>query len=191
MNNENPSKKKEITSLLSVIFGGGAFAVIVAIGLVYFYGPTGLYDAKHSLLSPDMLAELRYQDVNPQTGARNYFVYDGLEFTYFDQKAGKWKKESVSQEQYRKFYEVITSDVSIEQENDLVTDQFRAGYPAMLKILVHSEDRRSQATKTFQEVTFAFQGNYYRIELHEQASQEVWAYFFHEDIYKTAIEILK
>jgi hypothetical protein len=189
--NQRASKRKEISALLSVVLGGGVFAVLVAMGLVYFYGPSGLYDAKYSLLSPDMLHELKYQDVNPQTGSRQLFVFDSIEFTYFHQGEGKWKKVTVDEAQYRKLYEMIGKDVSVEEVTTAITDQFLSGYLATLKIVVHPDDKHSQLTKIFQEVTFAYQGDYFRIELHEQSTQQMWAYFFHKDIYQTALEILK
>lgn len=191
MSQQNRSKGREITALLSVVFGGGAFALLVAIGLVYFYGPSGLYDLKHTLLSPNMIGELKYQDVNPQTGAREIFVFDSINFTYFHPGEGRWKKVAVDREKYQKFYDLVVDDVSVDEVTALITDQFLSSNPAMLEIIVHPENKRSTVTRTFQEVTLAYQGDYYRIELHEESSQKNWAYFFHKDIYRLALEILK
>ncbi len=191
MNKQNRSKRNEISAFLVVVFGGGAFAVLVAIGLVLFYGPSGLYDLKYALLSPNMIDELKYQDVSPQTGARQNFVFDSINFTYFHPGEGRWKKVVVDREKYQKFYDLVVGDVSVKGVTPTITDQFLSSYPAMLEIIVHPDDKYSTVTKTFQEVTFAYQGDYYRIELHEESSQKKWAYFFHKDIYKTALEILK
>lgn len=191
MNQQRRSKKKEISAFLAVIFGGGAFALLVAMGLVYFYGPSGLYDLKYTLLSPKMIDELKYQDVNPQTGGRQNFVFDSINFTYFHTGEGRWKKVAVDRSQYQKFFESIVGDVSVKEVDPKITDRFFSGYPAMLEIIVHPEDKNSNITKTFQEVTLAYQGDYYRVELHEESSQKNWAYFFHKDVYKTALEILK
>lgn len=191
MNKQERSKSKEISSFLAVIFGGGAFALLIAVGLVYFYGPSGLYDTKYSLLSPAMLDELKYQDVNPQSGSRQNFIFDSITFTYFHPGEERWKKVAISRDQYQKFYEVVSEDVSVDEVTPKITDRFLSSNPAMLEIIVRPEDKRSTITKTFQEVTFAYQGDYYRIELHEDASQKNWAYFYHNDIYKTALDILK
>ncbi|MEM1282844.1 MAG: hypothetical protein AAGG81_04750 [Chlamydiota bacterium] len=191
MNQQRQSKKKEISAFLTVIFGGGAFALLVAIGLVYFYGPSGLYDLKYTLLSPKMIDELKYQDVNPQTGSRGNFVFDSINFTYFHPDEGRWKKVAVDRTQYEKFFDSIVGDVSVEEVGPTITDRFLSGYPAILEIIVRPDDKNSNITKTFQEVTLAYQGNYYRVELHEESSQKNWAYFFHKDVYKNALSILK
>lgn len=174
-----------------MLFGSIAAAIIVAIGLVYYYGPSGYYEAKYALLAPDMLHDLRYQDVNPETGSRHFFVYEAMEFTYYDSNENRWKKSRVTEEGYRNFFQQIAGDVSVEQESSPVTDPFRSGYPASLKLLVKSEGSRSNSVIPFQEVTFAYEGDFYRMELHEESSEKKWAYFNHPGIYQKALQFLR
>lgn len=191
MSEEGRTAKGEITRLLAVISAGGVSAFVIAVVLVYFYGPSGLYSAKQALLEPEMVQGLRYRDVDSATDARNYYIFDHIEFTYYDHALNRWKSEQVSLERYRRFYQEISSDVSIGDVTEGVIEQFSGGYSAMIKIIVQSEARRSMATKSFQEVTLSYQGDYYRIELREEKKNERWAYFFHKDIYKKAFDILK
>lgn len=191
MNEHRLSKKKEISALLSVIIGGVVFALIAAVGCIYFYSPSGLYHTNYALLSPDMIDQLRYQDVDPSTGKRQFFYFHSIELTYFDSESSSWQTAAISREKYRNFFDAIRDDVSIEEESSSLAEQFLSGYPALLKIVVQSEERRFPATKTFQEVAIAYLGNHYRIEIRQESSEKQWAYFFHRNIYATALEILK
>ena len=58
----------------------------------------------------------------------------------------------------------------------------------MLTVRSSSDDPKT-ATKIFQEVQFANEGDFYRVELHEQNAAHNWAYFYHPNVYKQAMSI--
>ncbi len=185
---DQSSKAQEIWNLLLVIGGGGALALLVAVFFIVYYGPSGLYQAKFTVISPDVLNEMHYEDINPGTGAKTQFVFDKIEFLYFDRASNKWNKALVSKDKYRQFYQVISNDTSLSEVSSIVTDQFNVGRPASLSTIVKAEGR-TEATKQFQEVVFASEGDIYRVSLHENTGGNSWAYFRHSGIYQKAIEI--
>src|SRR5262249_43123689 len=90
-------------------------AVVAALGVTtYFvvkYGPSGRYSVETTLLRPDLLNGLNYNDYNPKTGANDRFVFDKLEFVYTSGK--EQKKVLVPIGLYGQFYQVVNGDKSI------------------------------------------------------------------------------
>lgn len=192
MKNQSTSKKKEIWALLAVIGSGVAFSLLVAAWCLYFYSPSGLYHIKYALLSPDTADELRYQDSDPSTGSKQFFVLDSMLFTYFDKEKSTWQTVTVDRQKYRKFYDALMSDVSLQEGPAAsIAAKFLSGHPAMLRIMVQSESKGKAVTKIFQEVVFVYDGDYYRLELRGDSHQREWAYFFHKNIYEIALRSLK
>lgn len=184
------SKNKEIRNLLFVIFSGilGAFAV--ALGMLYYYNPTGSYLAGNVLLSPESTQVIRFNDVNPKTGATSKFLFDQVEFTYFDAKLKQWKNLNVDQDKYVKLYQAISSDRSLDATDEIKILFNKDPSKLILKIRSDTNVAANAITKPFIEVNFANDGDYYRIELHEENSLDTWAYFYHPGIYKETFNII-
>lgn len=185
------SANKEIRNLIFLIGSAVGFAVLAAVGLVWYYGPSGLYEAKHTLLSPDFFQELKYSDSNPETGGSSVFVFDTISFIYYDNDLKRWDKVEVSKEKYRQFYQLISGDVSEENVSPQLIDRFTVAYPATLELRVKVKNGSGAdgTIKTFQEVVFINEGDDYRVELHESTIEKKWAYFHHPSIYQKAMNI--
>jgi len=186
------SKHEEIRNLLGLIGSGVGVAFLVVGFLIYFYGPTGLNDVQSSLLSPDVFSEVNYKDTDSRSTGKTSFVFDQLEFFFYNKKLGKWEKNIVTTEQYKKFYNVIKADVSPQETTEIITDYFKTGNQASLKLLVKSVERGNgdALKKIFQEVEIANEGDYYRISIPNSKNGEIWAYFHHPKIYRKAVNIL-
>lgn len=171
--------KNEIRNLLLVIGGGVFSAFVIAAYFVMNYGPTGQYEATTALLGPELLSQLNYNDNNSKTGGVDRFVFDRIEFSYFDASRRKWIQIPINEDQYVEFYQMIASDKSILDPNGQMEVLFFKDSPSKLSLIVKTESPAAwQAlAKIFQEVQFV--EDYYRVRLHEQAPGEHWVYFHH------------
>lgn len=194
MNNNasaNTSAYKQIRNLLIVIFAGVLVAGYFAFMMINYYNPSGSYLVSNILLSPETLPLLNYKEVNPTTGKATHLVFNDLEFAYWQPKLRNWQRVSVTQSAYQQFYRSIQSDSSLDDTAANISDLFYVAPPATLTLSVRAVDEsRSSNNKVFQTVQFAAEGNYFRIELHEQQNNTSWAYFSHQAIYNEAMQLL-
>lgn len=184
---EEKSVSSQIRNFLLVILSAITFAVLIAAGLVYFYNPSGRYRAENVLLSPEMTQVLSYSDKEQTSGMLKRYVFEGIEYNYFDGQEKIWKKVPVSSGRYEQFYDLIKGDVSYAELNNTVFNAFNTRTPAMLILKVRPES--NDTGKTFQEVQFVDGGDYYRITIHDEGLGERWAYFYHKNISNEAKEL--
>lgn len=185
------STKKRISSFLLLIGGSIVSALLIALGMIYYYGPSGLYEAKKITLSPDFFSQLKFYDTSPKTGGPSAFVFDALQFSYYDQETHSWKNVVVSHDQYQKFYDLISEDVSLGDVTPEIVKQFSTSYYVSLSMSVRIDTNldKEASTKTIQEVNFVDKGEYYRIELRSEHSNQNWVYFYHPSIYTKVMKI--
>lgn len=158
--------------------------------LAYHYGPSGRYLAHNTLLAPNLITKLDYNDTNPKTGGSSRFVFEDILFSFYDSAAKQKRVLHISPEQYAQFYKLITNDKSLENAPQDVITSFYTEKIASLIIKVRTESHAAwqDETKTFQQVDFVPEGDLYRIELHEEKSApDFWVYFNHPDIYRKVL----
>lgn len=181
--------KRQICNLLSVIGGGVVCALLISSFLLYYYGPTGSYLAQNTILSPAVSEILRYQDIESNGKGTKHFVFDSIQFSYYDTKSNQWHKETMNEKKYRSFYELIKNDKSLQDIPETVKHLFNHAAMASLNIYVRP-DNGLQEVKVFQTINFSIDGNYYRVQLREANSKDQWAYFYHPGIYQQTLEII-
>lgn len=156
-----PSWKKQIRNLLGVLFGGIVVACALSAYLLYYYGPTGTYTAKNTLVSVPTMEKLKISGIV-------LFVSKGVVNVPFDD--------------YSRFYNSVSTDRSIPSEeaasyftNQLTTLMlFKAGTPQQV----------------FQQIDFSPEGDHYRVQLLEHNADESYAYFKHPGILKDVKNIM-
>lgn len=190
--NQQETAKQQIGKLLTIIISAIAFACVFAVFMVYFYGPTGRYYVKNALISPELVEDLSYNDKNTKTGGTSLFTFEDMVFSYYDKNSQQWQKLSIDQASYAKLYQKISDEKSLTEVSEDILSVFNRTPPASLVISVSTESQASwqKMSKNFQEVQFANQGDYFRIQLHEQNSTDAWVYFFYPKIYDEALKIL-
>lgn len=174
-------KKSELYKILSVLGVAVAVAFAVTAYFILIYGPSGRYTAQAVLLEPSVLNELNYNDYNPRTGGDDRYVFDEIKYASESLK----EKKMIDLKSYGEFYQIVQKDKSLLNPVDLaIEDLFKGSLPASLELYVHTESSAAwqKDTKLFQEIQFAKQGDYYRIELHEQNRGTHWVYFHHPQI---------
>jgi hypothetical protein len=186
------SKGREIRNLFIVVGSGVVGAFAMALAMLYYYGVSGSYLAKNVLLSPEYAQVIQFNDLNPRTGAPSKFVFDQIEFSYYNPMLKQWKRSGVRMDQYAKFYQMIGDERSV-VPSDEVRSLFYRISPSILSLKIRTESGADPqaASKAFIEVNFVHEGDYYRIELHEQAngSSDSWAYFYHPGIYEKVLDL--
>lgn len=170
---------------------GVASAGVVAGLYLHKYSPTGVYQLKNILLSPETVRDINFLDKNPLTGKNSRYTFDKIEFSYWEQKLKQRITTRVEQEAYEKLFIQLSGDLSLGHVSKEIVGQFQRSQDAILSLSVKLLSENSDTPlKAFQEVEFATSGDYYRVEVHEQNRQEVWQYFHHPDILKLVISIL-
>lgn len=186
-----PSSNKQIRTLILVLCSGLVCALLLSGFLVYFYGPTGQYMAQNAMLAPDLITTLSYNDTNHKTGGMSRYVYDKINFSYYDEKTKQQHQMVITPEQYSQFYQLISHEKSYLNVPKEALDTFAKGIPATISIQVRTDSHAAwqDETKIFQKIEIAQNSNDFRIELHEQKSTSNLIYFSHPNIYQKAIQI--
>lgn len=190
MDNRTLSTKQQIRNLLLLIFSGIFVGLLVCLFFLYYYGPSGQYSVKNSLLSPAVLENLTFNDIDPKTGKVERFNFSGIEFSYLDASQKQMKRVQITPEQYRNFYNVIADDVSLKEISLQVEEQFSKMGSASL--VLRMKTNGSSEDKIFQQLNIVTNGDYYRIELRDMTSgnKSSWIYFHHQNIYQKALQYL-
>jgi hypothetical protein len=182
---QSQSPKSEIRSLFLVVFSGIVCAFLLSLLLLYYYGPSGRYALRNILLSPNLIQNLSYQDLNPKTKKVGLFIFEKIEFSYYDGAVKKWLSVPVLKETYEKFYSSINRDVSLIDVHPQIQELFYEGNLSQLSIkaITDSSNQKQITSEIFQEVHFTKKGDHYRVRLREQSrTSDNWAYFYHEGI---------
>lgn len=168
--------KKDIRNLLLVM----GVAIVAAVGVtgwfLIYYGPSGRYLVENTLLRPDLLSGLNYNDLNPKTGQMDRYVFDKI--VYND------KEIPVST--YAQFYQMIEADDSVKNPP---LELFSHPSRLIIKVRTESSTEWQKDTKNFLEIDIA--RDYYRIELHEDKSAEPFVYFYHPKIYQEVTRLFE
>lgn len=183
---------KLIRDLILVFSLGMLSAVLVALATLYYLGPTGSYKAESILLSPEVMAQLSYSDISPQTGNPIPFTFDRIEFLHFNRKTREWRRSTIDKEAYANFYSMISSDRSLSVVPEQVLSFFKRESPSTLTLTVKKEGVNSgtEESRSFQEVQILNFDDYYRIQVHDKEKVINWAYFYHENIFEEAMKLL-
>lgn len=183
------SPKRQATTLIMVLCSAVVSALLVSGLMAYYYGPSGRYQVKNTLLSFELVENLVYSDTNSKTGGTSRFIFDGIEFRYHDPDSNQQKQLLVDLEQYHDFYHEIMNDRSLIEVPDEVIGLFNNRNDGSLLIKARTESHAAwqDDTKIFQEVDFSDNGDYYRIQLREEKTANPWAYFRHQNIYQLAL----
>lgn len=169
----NQLQKGQIRNLLILFTSGIVAALLVAALLLKYYGPSGRYSLKGTLLAPELLESLSFHD------HKAHFVFGGIEYAYYDLEKKQWKHVPVSLERYADFYHVIKKQESLPQMHE---DVF--GNPS--KLILHTHIESGDSKKTFQEVQFSPDGNYFRVQLRDNSPGNRWVYFYRPGILSLA-----
>lgn len=182
-------KNRDLRRLLLVLFSGVACAFLVVALFLYYYGPSGKYKLYAVLLEPDVAAQLNYNDYNPKTGGDDRYVFDAFRFERVEKGTKKSDKIAVALSAYTTFYNRIKYDMSLGNIDPEIEKLFYELPSSSLVLYVHTESPSAwqRDTKAFQELQLAPQGDYYRVQLHEQNKGLNWAYFYHPKVLQEAI----
>jgi hypothetical protein len=180
------SRKGDVRNFLSLIVAAVGGALLIVFLLVYFYGPWGHYSTRNVLIAPDILPEISYQASERGQAKKQTYLYDHLEFVYFDEEHLSWKTLYISEDDYKKFYKLV-SGMQSQDEIENILDYF-AQAKAMLRIYTRPASD-SSGVNIFQEIQFGSHGNHFRIEIHRDNEADSWAYFKYKGILKIAIDL--
>ena len=181
------SPGKQIRNLLLVLGSGIGCAILLALLFLYYYNPSGTYLARNVLLSPESAAAISFNQLNRKSGGVSRFVFDDVEFTFFNKVQKSLKTVHVDLNQYNQFYQMVGSLRSVEPTDEILSS-FSKPNGSTLALKIRPENNQT-AAKTFIAVNFVNEGDYFRIELHEQSSTGNWAYFYYPGIYQKVIDL--
>jgi hypothetical protein len=159
--------------------------------MLYHYNPTGQYFAGNALLAPEVAPVMAFTDKNPKTGGDSRFTFDRIEFSYFDPEKKGWQKRSIDLDTYAELYGLVAQERSVDETSEDVVLQFTQPNAALLILFVRTGTAGAlqEASKPFQQIHFANEGDYFRVSVQEQGSTK-WVYFRHPNIYQNALNLL-
>lgn len=181
--------QKQIRNLLIILLSSVLCGIVLSLFFIYRFGPLGDYIVQNTLLPSEMIETLSYNDKNYKTGGISRFVFDGIEFSYVDSE-GMHQTIQIDTEQYKKIYDTMKSDKSIEKVSPQLSGLFdKKNSSLMIKVRTESQKEWQEEKKNFQEIDFAHEG-FYRIELINDPSSR-WVYFEHPGIDQKILQIVK
>lgn len=183
------SKKRDLKNLVAVLGLAILSALLLSFFFVYNYGPSGRYLGETALISPNVLSDLNYNDFNPKISSDDRFVFDRIDFDYFQNH--QKKNLQLTFDQYRTLYNHIRQEESLSNPDSVVA-QFNNPELATLTIKVRTESPSAwqAAEKIFQEVQFIPDQEFFRVSLHEQNQGVHWVYFRRPGIYQEIMDIV-
>lgn len=171
-----------VKSLLLLMTCSVACALAIAYFSVQQFGPSGNYEVKNALITPYLLENMDYNAPETGTGAEVRYVFDELIYSFYEASSHKWISQTLSMQDYRNFYDIISSDISTPGYS--FETLFNGANASKLTVKVRPAEGNT-GSEVFQEVEFAPEGNFYRIELREELNpQGKWAYYNHPGITK-------
>lgn len=177
--------KNILILLVSAILCGGLLTGF----FLYVYGPTGYYLTGNILLNPSIIEKINYQDKDLDTGLKVHFMFDHTDVSFFDLKSSTIKQKELSTGEYASFFQVVSSDKSLENASPQVIAQFRHSQPLLLTTVMQVAEfsKTSKRTQVFQQAQIL--EDHYRIYLPGQGDKKEWVYFSHPGIYKKLMQV--
>lgn len=185
MKQNKEEKGSEIKQLLLLLGSAIGVALVVSAFLILHYGPSGEYYVKNILLAPEIMEQVNYRDGTK--GESQRFIFDRVEFRYFDDQTRSWKTRVLNREVYRDVYKILENQSSLSTVSEEILNQFNLPNPATLTLYVKNEN----TTIRFQEVIFVNNGEVYRVMLRNDAATPSWAYFSQRNIYDHVLHIIQ
>lgn len=187
MAEKNDSLKfKQIKVLICVLGAGLGAGILMAMLMLHYYNPTGTYLVKNVLLDPENAYALRYVEPSPKGNSDNRYVLEGAYFSYYDPQRRMKQSIPLSKKKYEEFYHLIADEKSLVEADKQIEGLFNQPTTAALTLKVRrtAEDASKGIDSVFSRVDFAYEGNYYRIQIRQSAPGNEWAYFYHPGIYR-------
>lgn len=162
----NKSQVRQIRNLLAVL----SIAVVAAAGvsawMLYHYNPSGRYLAEDILLAPQLIG-------TASMDKKGNIVFKGVQYISADNQ-----ELSVSQDSYNAFYNAIGKERSLQPIPEEASKAFASGKIPLLVLKI----QRNGTVETFQEVQFAPQGDYYRVQLRVAGDEGDWVYYHRKGV---------
>jgi len=172
---------RDLRKIFMVLAAGVGAAFLLTTFFISYYGPSGSYQLSQSLLNPETLKSLNYNDWNPKTSESDRFIFDHI---LYEQGSEPAKKVSI--DQYKKIYQLLSGDTSVSEN----LAQYPSTSPKLtLYVRTESPSKWQFDAKIFQQLQIDASGNYYRVELHEDNKGTHWVEFPHKNV-KNRVEAL-
>ena len=182
--------KNKIKSIATLLVSAVLTAVLLAVFLIYRYGPSGQYVAGNVILSPETISFINTKDHHSSGKGSLSFIFNGIEFSYFDKLRGRIEKMNVAADVYEQFFDSVKSERGLKIIPEQDQKSFSIGFPATLTVMMQAEASSTLKTgsKVFQIIQF-IETDYFRVQLHGEKDTGEWAYFYKPHIYQDIIHL--
>ena len=183
------SANLQIKRMLSTILAAMICAIAIAVYTIYSYGPSGRYIAGNIILSPHVLERMNVKDLNSKTSHPTSFIFDSIEFSYFDKLKSELRQLKVDLITYEKFYTIVASDKSLKDIAKEIEEEFNQGLLATLMLMMRTDSVSSlPTTKIFQVIQYS-EHDYFRVQLQGGNGTNEWAYFYKPYVYRDIMHL--
>lgn len=185
------SAKREIFRIVSVLGLAVVCAALLAAYMIFHYGPSGRYAAGNTVLAPSVMEKINYKDKSIKGNNQVRFIFNRIEFAYFDKIKGQLLQFPVDQAVYEKFYQLVQSDQSLDPVPTDVQNEFVQGMPATLSIIVQADINTAPKMTQVLQVIQLTENDHYRVRLSTTTTNgaQEWAYFYHPHLYEEIMRL--
>lgn len=158
--------------------------------MLYQYSPTGQYLAGNTILSPHIIDQINYTDYQPNNkGKGNKFIFNSIDFSYFDKDQNRQIRITPSFAAYEQFYKNVAANKSLMNVPEQVEKDFTLDHPSTLMITMRTDSSNStQIIKGFQMIQL-IETDYFRVQLYGKPTDSEWAYFYQPHVYQETLKL--
>jgi hypothetical protein len=183
----NETAKRDVQRIAVLLTCAVATAGLIAGVMLYGYSPSGRYIAGQTILDPQVMNQINIQDKKSKKEQNGRFVFEKIDFTYYDSASKKMEHIPVSMESYKKFYSLINQEKSIEKVTDELKNLFN--HPHINRVVTTMHEGENTASKVFQMIEIT-PDDFFRVQLHgDQQNPDQWAYFYRNHINEEVLRI--
>lgn len=176
--------KKDIRNFLLVLGSGVLVALLGVFWLVRVEGyERGLY-AQEVLLSPETI------EILSQKGGKSGQV-ESIDYSYFNQ--GKWTMTTLDKGPYQNLWDILNGDRGTARPDPEIIKLFEDQKVSTLAIYIRKEMpyQKEGLNELFQQMQVPLNGDYYRIQMHDNDHKGNWIYFYHPGIQNEIIKAIQ
>ncbi len=179
---------RDVRNILVVLGIAVICAGLLASLLLYYYGPSGRYLAGNTLLDPAVIEQINAQDQHSRSKKKSHFIFDHIEFSYFESQKKQMSTHAISIEAYQDFYHIVAVEKSLKDVTKDVQNFFITSRPSILTINRRTIGKTENSTNQLFEIVEFVQEDYFRVQLHEKNEGE-WAYFYRPHLYQDIMRL--
>lgn len=188
---ERKVARTDIRNFLVVLGCGVLVAFLAVFWMVRVEGyERGIY-VREVLLSPETMEMISNRAV--KVGGKEFarYLVESIDYSYYNK--GKWDMATIDIGPYQALWAEVSGDRGTAHPDPEIVKLFDDQKVSNLAIYVRREMpyQKEGLNELFQQMQVPLQGDYYRIQMHDNENTGTWVYFYHPGIQSEILEAIK